>query len=105
MIGPEQDEDLGCNLGVYEGVHCVETLADVQRRKYFCVTMPKTNAKTPKLSTASKELAPIYHVWTLVWALMSDMMASAPDEEGDDALGVSEGAEILVQAPGARLAI
>ena len=57
MIGPEQDEDLGCNLGVCEGVDCVETLADVQRRKYFCVTMPKTNAKTPKLGTASKELA------------------------------------------------
>ena len=36
------------------------------------------------------------------------MMASAPDEEGDEmnhALGVCEGAEILVQAPGARLAI
>ena len=60
MIGPEQDEDLGCNLGFCEGVDCVETLADVQRRKYFCVTMPKTNAKTLKLGTASKELAPIY---------------------------------------------
>ena len=60
MIGPEQDEDLGCNLGVCEGVDCVETLADVQKHKYFCVTMPKTNAKTLKLGTASKELALIY---------------------------------------------
>ena len=33
------------------------------------------------------------------------MMASVPDEEGDDALYVCEGVEILVQAPGAWLAI
>ena len=36
---------------------------------------------------------------------MSDKITSDADEEGDDALGVCEGAEILVQAPGARLAI
>ena len=60
MIGPEQDDDFGSNLGV-----CAETLADVQKRKYFLrnkslLAMSKTNAKTPKLGTASKELAPIY---------------------------------------------